>query len=293
MAKKGLGRGLDALFGDSKAEDIVSPKTTDNESDTYVKILKIVDIEPNRDQPRHNFDDDSLEELTESIRQSGVITPIIVKKANNGFYTIVAGERRWRASKKAGLKEIPAVIKELSELETQQIALVENLQRQDLNPVEEAMGYKRLMDEFSLTQEEVAIKVGKSRSSVANLLRVLTLDSEVLNLLKGGKISFGHAKVILGCNVEKQAEIAQRIVNEDLSVRATEEILKQKDTKPKVQKKRNLNLELAFKEIEKSVSSSLGANVKIKDKGNKGTVQIEYYSSDELERIVKILSGAK
>lgn len=292
MAKKGLGRGLDALLGESKAEDIVAPRVEVN-SESLVRKLRIMDIEPNRDQPRRDFDDDSLNELAESIRESGVITPIIVKKADNGFYTIVAGERRWRASKKAGLKEIPAVVRTLTELETQQIALIENLQRQDLNSVEEALGYKRLMDEFSLTQEEVAKKVGKSRSSVANLLRILSLDSEVLKSLKDGEISFGHAKVILGCDKTRQREIAQRIIKEDLSVRATEEIIKEKPIKKKSSKKVNLSVELAFKEVEKSVSSSLGANVKIKDKGNKGTVQIEYYSSEELERIVKILSNAK
>lgn len=292
MAKKGLGRGLDALLGESKAEDIVAPRVEVN-PESLVRKLRIVDIEPNRDQPRRDFDDDSLNELTESIRESGVITPIIVKKADNGFYTIVAGERRWRASKKAGLKEIPAVVRTLTELETQQIALIENLQRRDLNSVEEALGYKRLMDEFSLTQEEVAKKVGKSRSSVANLLRILSLDSEVLKSLKSGEISFGHAKVILGCDKTRQREIAQRIIKEDLSVRATEEIIREKPIKKKSPKKVNLSVELAFKEVEKSVSSSLGANVKIKDKGNKGTVQIEYYSSEELERIVKILSNAK
>ncbi len=292
MAKKGLGRGLDALFGESKADDIVMPKSKDENGD-YVKMLKIVDIEPNRQQPRKEFDEEGLEELSQSIREHGVITPIIVKRSDNGFYSIVAGERRWRASKKAGLKTIPAVVKELTDMETQEIALIENLQRQDLNPIEEALGYKKLMDEFALTQEDIASKMSKSRSSVANSLRLLTLSDEALDLLRDGSISVGHAKVILTLSPKRQTEIAQKIAREDLSVRATEELIKEKTPKKKAPKVQDLNLKLAFDEIEKSVSSSLGANVKIKDKGNKGTVQIEYYSSEELERIVKILSESK
>ena len=292
MAKKGLGRGLDALFGDTSAEDIVEPKQK-KESDDYVKSLKIMDIEPNRQQPRREFDEDGLEELSLSIKEHGVITPIIVKKADNGFYTIVAGERRWRAAKRAGLKTIPAVVRELTDMETQEIALIENLQRQDLNPIEEALGYKKLMEEFSLTQEDIAQKMSKSRSSVANSLRLLTLSDEALSLLKEGSISVGHAKVILSLDSKKQTDIAKKIVKEDLSVRATEELVKEKPVKKKKPTVQDLNLRLAFDEIEKSVSSSLGANVKIKNKGNKGTVQIEYYSSEELERIVKILSESK
>ncbi len=290
MAKKGLGKGLDALFGDGGAEDIIAPKPIAKDGD-YVESIKLVDIEPNKGQPRKDFDDESLDELAQSIKEHGVITPIIVKRAENGFYTIVAGERRWRASKKAGLKQIPAIVKNLTEIETQEIALIENLQRQDLNPVEEALGYKKLMDDFSLTQEQISQKMGKSRSSVANSLRILSLPDDVVKLLQNGDISFGHAKVILSCESKKQqSEIALKVVNEDLSVRATEQLLKEKPKKAKKEKKIDLNLKLAFDEIEKSMSSSLGTNVKIADKGNKGTIQIEYYSAEELERIVKILS---
>jgi len=290
MAKKGLGRGLDALLGDSKAEDIIAPKVTVKNGEV-VENIKIIEIEPNPEQPRTDFDEDSLEELAMSIKEYGVITPIIVKKADNGFYQIVAGERRWRASKKAGLKKIPAIVKTFSDMETQEVALIENLQRKDLNPVEEALGYKKLMDDFNLTQEEIARKMGKSRSSVANSLRLLMLDDEVLQYLKSGDISFGHAKVILSeDNKARQNEIAKLIIKEGLSVRATEELLKQKEKKTKTKKQVNLNVHLAFKEIEKSMSSSLGTNVKIAAKGNKGTIKIEYYSSEELERIVKILS---
>ncbi len=290
MAKKGLGRGLDALFGESTAEDIVVSVPAKADGD-YVERIKLVDIEPNPNQPRSDFDEEALEELSLSIKEHGVITPIIVKKAENGFYQIVAGERRWRASKKAGLKTIPAIVKDFSESETQEVALIENLQRRDLNPVEEALGYKRLMDEFSLTQEQISQKMGKSRSSVANSLRILALPPSVIDLLKSGEISFGHAKVLLSCDSKKkQEELAYLTAKEDLSVRSLEEIIKKKPKTPKKEKKEDLNLALAFKEIEKRVSSSLGTNVKISSKGKKGTIQIEYYSSEELERLVKLLS---
>lgn len=290
MAKKGLGKGLDALLGSNKADDIVAPKVTAKPGE-YVESIKIVDIEPNPEQPRSDFDEESLEELAMSIKEHGVITPIIVKKADNGFYQIVAGERRWRASKKAGLKKIPAIVKEFGEMQTQEVALIENLQRKDLNPVEEALGYRKLMDDFSLTQEEISQKMGKSRSSVANSLRLLTLSEEVISYVRKGELSFGHAKVILSLGSKtQQKEIAQKVVKEGLSVRATEELVNKKPPKPKKEKKEDLNVRLAFKEIEKSVSSSLGTNVKISSKGDKGTIQIEYYSSEQLERIIKILS---
>lgn len=289
MAKKGLGKGLDALFGDIGTEDIIAKKPLETE-DGLVVTLKIVDIEPNKDQPRTSFDEEALNELTESIAEHGVITPIIVTKSDNGFYKIVAGERRWRASKKAGLKEIPAIVRELSEMQTQEIALIENLQRQNLNPVEEAMGFKRLMDEFSLSQEEVAKKLGKSRSSVANSVRILALPKEVIELVKSGEISFGHAKVILSAkDTHSMLEIAKEVVSKGLSVRDTELIINQKPKKEKKKTKKDLNVELAFSDIEKKLTEQIGAKVKISSKGNKGRVQIEYYSNDELERIIKIL----
>lgn len=287
MAKQSLGKGLGALLGDKSTEDIIAPKPALKPGE-YVESIKIVEIEPNPEQPRTDFDEESLEELAASIREHGVITPIIVKKAYNGFYQIVAGERRWRASKKAGLKKIPAIVKELSDIETQEIALIENLQRKDLNPVEEALGYKKLMDEFSLTQDEISKKMGKSRSSVANSLRLLSLSEEVIKLLRNGDISFGHAKVILSAETKKkQEEIAKAVIKEGLSVRATEELIKKNPSKVKKPKKQDLNVELAIKDIERAMSSSIGTNVKIASKGNKGTVQIEYYSSEELERIIK------
>lgn len=291
MAKKGLGRGLGALLGNENPPDDVFEASPQSDKGAISEI-KLVDIEPNRDQPRKDFDEEKLEELASSVREHGVITPIIVKKSQNGFYSIVAGERRWRAAKKAGIKTIPAIIKELSDQEMSELALIENLQREDLNPVEEALGYRRLMDEFSLTQEQVAAKMGKSRSSVANCLRVLNLADDVLELVKNGSLSFGHAKILLSVDdKKKQSEFAKKVVSEDLSVRALEQLLKQKPQPTKKAPRLDLNLKLAFEAIEKSMSSALGAKVKIADKGNRGTIQIEYYSKEELQRITEILNS--
>ncbi len=290
MAKKGLGKGLGALLGDGGAEDVVSKTVVPDIKDAVV-TLKIVDVEPNREQPRKDFDDEKLEELASSIKEHGVIQPILVSHSENGFYSIIAGERRWRAAKKAGIKTIPAIIKDFDNLKIQEVALIENLQRENLNPVEEALGYKKLMEDFSLTQEQISSKMGKSRSSVANSLRLLNLAPDVLDALKNNKISFGHAKVILSLDDKtKQSELAKKIIDGDLSVRATEQLLKEKDTKPAKKKKVNLSVKLAFEKIEKSISSALGTNVKIADKGNKGTIQISYYSKEELERIIEILN---
>lgn len=290
MAKKGLGKGLGALLGDKPVEEVIYNEKVESALGNVVE-LKIIDVEPNKQQPRQKFDDDSLEELAASIREHGVISPIIVTKSENGFYKIVAGERRWRAAKKAALKTIPAVIKNLDELEIQEIALIENLQRQDLNPVEEALGYKKLMDDFMLTQEQIATKMGKSRSSIANSLRILNLPEDVIGFLHDGKISFGHAKVILSCeNKTRQSEIAKEIIKGDLSVRATEQLVKAKPKTAGSKPKTDLNLKLAFEAIEKSMSSALNTKVVINDRGNKGTIQIEYYSSDELQRLTEILN---
>lgn len=290
MAKKGLGKGLGALLGDGGAEDVVSKKPSTEVKDAVV-TLKLVDIEPNREQPRKDFDDEKLSELADSIKEHGVLSPILVSRSDNGFYSIIAGERRWRAAKKAGIRTIPAIIRDFTDMEIQEVALIENLQRQDLNPVEEAFGYKKLMEDFSLTQEQISAKMGKSRSSVANSLRILNLAEDVIEALKSGEISFGHAKVILSVDNKKaQSELAKKIIAEDLSVRATEQILKEKPSKPKKTKKVDLNVKLAFESIEKDISSALGTDVKIADKGNKGTIQISYYSKDELERIIEILN---
>ncbi len=280
--KKGLGKGLGALLTDENS-------SIDSDSITE---LKIMDIEPNREQPRRVFDEEALMELADSIKQNGIITPILVHEAQNGYYSIIAGERRWRASKLAGLKTIPAIIKRLDNQKLYEISLIENLQRQDLTPVEEAMGYKKLMEDYDLTQEEVSLKVSKSRSSVANAMRLLNLPDDVLAALEEGKISVGHAKVLL--SVQKDdiiSDLCRTIYERGLSVRDLEAEIKKMQKTPKKEKKVDLNIKLAFEKIEKNMSSVLGTKVKINDKNNKGKIQIDYYSAEDLERILKIISG--
>ena len=283
VKKKGLGKGLGALLTDEKSSI---------ESDSITEI-KIIDIEPNKEQPRKAFDEEKLEELADSIRQNGVITPILVCEAANGYYSIIAGERRWRAAKKAGLKEIPAIIKKLDDIKLYELSLIENLQREDLNPVEEAFGYKKLMDDYTLTQEEVSTKVSKSRSYVANAMRLLNLPEDVLKSLKEGEISVGHAKVLLSLKDDSEkSRFCELVIKNELSVRDLEAQIK-KYYKPAKEEKKDLNMKLAYEKIENNVAALLGTKVKIVDKNNKGKIQIEYYSAGDLERIVKIISGGK
>ena len=281
MKKKGLGKGLGALLTDENA-------SIDSDSITEIKLIN---IEPNPEQPRKAFNDESLEELADSIRQHGVINPILVHESQNGYYMIIAGERRWRASKLAGIKSIPAIIKKNDEDEkTYELSLIENLQRQDLNPIEEALGYKRLMDEYDLTQEQVSEKVSKSRSSVANSLRLLNLPKFILDMITETKISVGHAKVLMSVSDEnKQKKLAQVVYDNNYSVRELEDIIKKSEKKPAAQKVIELNMKLAYKNVEKAISSLFGTKVKIIDKNNKGKIQIEYYSAEDLERILNIL----
>ena len=280
MARKGLGKGLDSLFGGID---------TTSSGETVVE-LKISEVEPDRNQPRRDFDEIKLAELASSIKEHGVITPIIVTKLDTGFYRIIAGERRWRASKIAEKKTIPAIVRQVEKGELYEISMIENLQRQDLNPVEEAKGYKRLTDEFGLTQEQISKRLGKSRSSVANSLRILNLPKEVINLIENGDVSFGHAKVLLSLEDEKkQIALASKIVQEKLSVRDLEALLKQpvkKETKPK---KVDLNMKLALKAYEEKVTKGLSTKVKIVGNKNKGKIEIEYYGTEDLERIVNLM----
>ena len=284
-AKKGLGRGLDSLF---KTDVEPQPSPIDGEA---VTELKITDIEPNGEQPRKTFDDEQLNQLADSIREHGVITPILVHRSENGFYKIIAGERRWRASKLAGKKTIPSIIKDYDEMKVCEIALIENLQRQDLNPIEEALGYRKLMDDYSLTQEEIAQKISKSRSGIANSLRLLNLGKKCAQLLADEKISVGHAKVLLGVEDENiRNEIAEIAVNENLSVRELEKLIK----KPKEKKKKekvDLNFQLAIEGTEKRISDLFATKVKISNNKGKGKITIDYYSNDDLERIVKIIEN--
>lgn len=290
MAKKsGLGKGLDAILNDKY--DSQALDTAEYSDSSKIVELKIIDVEPNKEQPRKEFDKEKLEELANSISEHGVIQPIIVVKKGK-TYQIVAGERRWRASKQAGLKKIPALIRDYDELKVMEVALIENLQREDLNPVEEALGYKSLMDSFALTQDKISERVGKSRSAVANSLRLLNLPEEVLKLLEAGKISTGHAKVILSVSSEKeQLQIAEIIVEKKLSVRETEALIKNKSKIKRNVSKSSEEFKMAVKNMENNFSKYFGTKVKIKETNGKGKIEISYYSRDEFERIAEMLKN--
>ena len=279
MAKKigGLGKGLSAIFSENDTED-------KNE----IVTLKISQIEPNRTQPRRSFDEEALQELAGSIADHGVLQPILVRPQIYGGYQIVAGERRYRASRMAGLTEIPAIVRELSDSETMQLALIENLQRQDLSPMEEAQGYRTLMDTYGFSQEEVARTVGKSRSAVANTLRLLGLPEEIKPLLEEGRLSAGHARALLGLNDPKDIEAAaKKIVDESLSVRQAESLVKKLNSdakKPEKEKPQKLS---RYAEVELALNQVLGTKVKIKDNKNDtgGELIIEFYDAPELYAI--------
>ena len=278
MAKKtGLGKGLDALFGPVPEEEQVK------ENDT-LKKLKITEVEPNRDQPRKRFDQEALEELAQSIQEYGLIQPIVVTQ-KDGYYSIIAGERRWRASKLAGLKEIPAIIREDDEKINSEISLIENMQREDLNPVEKAIGIKTLMDTYQMSQEEVAKKLGKGRSTVANWIRVLNLEPRVLEMAKEGKISEGHCKALLAItDPEKQYQTAVQMLERGSSVRQVEKRAKTKETKEEQQRNHVL-----YKSIEDNFQSFFGSKVRLDPGKRRGKIIIEYTSNDDLERILGLI----
>lgn len=284
MAKKGgLGKGLDALFIDNTSD-----------SGSAVSTVRISEIEPNKDQPRRVFDDSALQELADSIREHGVLQPIIVRPLAGGGYQIVAGERRWRASRLAGLVEIPAIVKEADDTLTMEMALIENLQREDLNILEEAQGYKALMELHGLTQEQVAKRVGKSRPVVANALRILNLPQWVQALVAQGSISPGHARVLAGVQDKATAEtLANRIVSEGLSVREIERLSqsnKQTSTNTTGKKKESAWGENYYKEMEIALQNALGRRVKITTKSNGGTLELEFFSKEDLSDLVARLS---
>lgn len=298
MAKiGGLGKGLDSLIGGEfqKEAEVISgrkkaaEKREAKNSQTEI-MMKISQIEPNREQPRKQFEEDSLAELAESLKLYGVIQPLIVRK-KDGYYEIVAGERRWRAAKMAGLKEVPVIIKAYSEREIAEISLVENLQREDLNPIEEAMAYQRLLKEFHLKQEEVAERVSKSRTVITNSLRLLRLDSKVQTMLIEGLITTGHAKVLLALDdQEQQILAAEKIVDERLSVRETENFVKQLLSPKAPKEKKVLGNEILYHTIEDRMKEMIGTKVHIQRKDeDKGKIEIEYYSADDLERIMEIM----
>lgn len=279
MAKKtGLGKGLDALF----ANNIEDEEIRDNE---VIEKLKITEVEPNRNQPRKNFDEEALEELAESIKRYGVIQPIIVVKKDD-YYEIVAGERRWRASKKAGLKEIPAIVREGNERKNKEIALIENVQREDLNAYEKALGIKELMDEYDLTQQEVSEIIGKSRSSIANTVRLLNLDERVLEFVKQGKLAEGHARTLLAIDdKDKQYQMAVRMIEKGATVRDFEKNVNYK----KNMKKKDQKYEAIFRDIENSFQGFFGTKVKLEPGKRKGKIVIEYASNEDLERILELI----
>ena len=294
-AKKAMGRGLGAFFDDIN-ENPVAPKVEEIKSNADekngVKVLKLRDIEPNPDQPRKNFEKEKLEALAQSIKEHGLIQPIVVKPGENGMYIIVAGERRWRASKLAGLTEVPVVEGDYNEKQVMELALVENLQREDLNPIEEAEGYRNLMDTFGLTQEEVSVRVGRSRSAVANALRLNGLSSDIKKLVINGELSQGHARTLLALeNDEDRLAVAKKIISDGLNVRQVEKIvaaMTSEKSKP-APAKTDKNIEKYFKDLENQISGKLGARVTIKNGKNKGKIEIEYFSNAELEGILEKL----
>ena len=277
--KTGLGKGLDALFGSPVQE------STEEENQNLVKYLKIIEIEPNVNQARKVFDDEALEELSESIKNYGVIQPIIVSKKEN-HYEIIAGERRWRASKKAGLTEIPAIIRDDDKRRNQEISLIENIQREDLNPIEKAKGIKILMEEYDLTQQKVADILGKSRSGIANTVRLLNLDQRVINLALEGKLTEGHCKTLLSIDDnDKQYDMALYMIETGSSVREAEKKMKTR----KKMKKINSEYEPIYRDIENSFQQFFGTKVKLDAGTKKGKIVIQYSSNDELERILDLI----
>lgn len=289
--KKGLGKGLDSLIAE-KLDHKVEKKIIE-ENVSCETLVKLTLIEPGSNQPRKSFNEDSLQELADSIKQYGIIEPLIVQK-NGSMYKIIAGERRWRAARIAGLKEIPVIVKEYSDEEVFEIALIENIQREDLNPIEEAIAYRKLIDEFHLKQDDIANRVGKSRVAVTNSMRLLKLDERIQQMLIEDMISAGHARALLGITEnEMQYQAAVKVFDEKLSVRETEKlvkkILEEKPEKPLNKREEEQN-NVIYHEIEERLKSIIGSKVKINRKaGNKGRIEIEYYSSEELERIVELI----
>ena len=282
----GLGRGLNALLGDP---EIMTPQGEGSVS------LPISQVEPGLNQPRKRFEPESLADLADSIRIHGIIQPLTVRRLSTGYYQIIAGERRWRAAKAAGLMEVPAVIIEADDRKVMELGLIENLQREDLNPAEEARGYQVLMDEYNLTQEQVAQRMGKSRPAVANTLRLLALPEDVLVLVEEGTLSAGHARAILGApSPALQREAAKRVVEGQLSVRQTEALIKALQQEKKEKKSEDgPDLSLYLGELEKNLSSQLGRKVRIAHHGKKGKIELEYYDAQDLEGLLALLEHLK
>lgn len=299
VKRGGLGKGLDSLIPDHKtkvntSKDKVSEQASGKEKTTMPasgeQKVKITKVEPNRTQPRKNFDEDSLIELADSIRQFGVLQPLLVQKKGD-YYEIIAGERRWRAAKMAGLKEIPVIIREYSHQEMVEIALIENIQRENLNPIEEAQAFKRLLEEFQLKQDEVAERVSKSRTAVTNSMRLLKLDEKVQQMIIDDMISTGHARALLAIeDKEQQYILANKIFDEKLSVRETEKLVKDLKKPKKEKTKKDTSNDFIYRDLEEKMRSVIGTKVSVNQKSKgKGKIEIEYYSDEELEHIFEMI----
>lgn len=287
MAKKGLGKGLGSLFSEEDVKQVTAEVSETKEGD--ISTIRMSLIEPNKDQPRRHFDEEKIAALAESIKEHGLVQPIIITPAKNGMYKIVAGERRWRAAKKVNLKEIPAVVRTYNDEQVAEIALIENLQRENLNPIEEALGYNLLMEEFDLTQEVVSQRVGKSRSAVANSLRLLSLEEEIQELLINGNLTSGHARAVLSLeDKELRKALSKRIVEDNLNVRQAEALAKQLQKKaPQKKEKVKTAYDIELEKIQTDLSTAMGTKVKINHTPKKGKIEIEYYGNDDLERVLE------
>ena len=304
---RGLGKGLDALFGDAEVSIERKPVSAKEEKTTVkvetsekkevaasggISYIDINDIKPNSNQPRKTFDEDKLEELAASIEEHGLIQPVVLRKAGKG-YEIVAGERRWRAARKVGIKELPCIVKELTDEENMLLAIIENMQREDLNPIEEAEGLRQMIDTYGLTQEQVSKSVGKSRPYIANCLRLLKLPEVIIGYVSAGELSTGHAKAIAGVDDEdKQIKLAEDTIKNGWSVRQLEKMIR--DEKPAAKTARKTKVKNAnVKRVEEDLKAALGTKVTLNQKGNKGKIEIEFYSKEELERLIEMLKNIK
>lgn len=296
--KRGLGKGLDSLIPtnvmmESEVKHVtVSTASSAEEGKDGTLMVKLSKVEPNREQPRKNFDEDSLQELAESLKQFGMLQPILVQNRGD-YYEIIAGERRWRAAKIAGLKEVPVIVRELTDQEIVEISLIENIQREDLNPIEEAQAYKRLLTEFHLKQDEVAERVSKSRTAVTNSMRLLKLCDEVQKMVVDDMISTGHARALISIeDPEEQYLIAQKIFDEKLSVREVEKLVKDLHKPPKPPKEENKTLQAIYQEISERLKQSLSTKVSVSAKQNgAGKIEIEFYNHEDLERLLERITG--
>ena len=295
MAARGLGKGLDSLIpntiGESKGK---ADKGTGTENKNPETMVKLTAVEPNRDQPRKNFDEDALLELSDSIKQFGVLQPLLVRKRKD-YYEIIAGERRWRAAKLAGVKEVPVIVKEYTDQEILEIGLIENIQRENLNPIEEAIAFKRLLEEFNLKQDEVAERVSKSRTAVTNSMRLLKLSDKVQQMIIDDMISTGHARALLAIDdPELQYTLANKIFDEKLSVRETEKLVKEIKNPKKPKEKKVMENAFIYQDLEEKMKGVFGTKVSIASKGKgKGKIEIEYYSDDELEHLFDMMMSIK